>query len=128
MKYLFDTHVLLWLAEDRLKQDSPAREIVESASNELFFSALSIWEIAIKSSLGRDDFQVDAAAFRRELFDNGYQELPINGMHAFMVQGLPPFHKDPFDRLLIAQARVEGMTLVSADEQVIRYGGSLVVA
>lgn len=118
MKYLFDTHVLLWLADDRLRQDSPVRDIVESASNELFFSALSILEIAIKSSLGREDFQVDAAAFRRELFDNGYQELPINGMHAFMVQELPPFHKDPFDRLLIAQARVEGMTLVSADEQI----------
>lgn len=128
MKYLFDTHVLLWLAEDRLRQDSPVREIVESASSELFFSAASIWEIAIKSSQGREDFRVDAGLFRRALFDNGYQELPVNGMHAFMVQGLPNFHQDPFDRLLIAQARVEGMTLVSADEQVIRYGGSLVVA
>ncbi len=128
MKYLFDTHVLLWLAEDRLRQDSPVREIVESAFNELFFSAASIWEIAIKSSLGREDFQVDASLFRRALFDNGYQELPINGMHAVMVQELPNFHKDPFDRLLIAQARMEGMILVSADEQVIRYGGSLVAA
>ncbi len=128
MKYLFDTHVLLWLAEDRLRPDSPVREIVESAFNELFFSAASIWEIAIKSSLGREDFQVDASLFRRALFDNGYQELPVSGMHAVMVQGLPNFHKDSFDRLLIAQARAEGMVLVSADEQVLRYGGSVLTA
>lgn len=91
--------------------------------NNLLFSAASLWEIAIKSGLGRDDFSVDAAVFRRGLLDNGYTELPITGQHAVGVNTLPPLHKDPFDRLLLAQAIHEGLTLVTADAQLMQYRG-----
>lgn len=125
MKFLFDTHVLLWLADGRLPLESPVRRIVTSEANQRYFSAASIWEIAIKASLGRPDFSVDASLFRRGLLDNGYRELAVRGDHAVATRELPLIHKDPFDRLLVAQSRLEGMTLVSADVQVLRYGGSV---
>ncbi|MDO4904287.1 MAG: type II toxin-antitoxin system VapC family toxin [Lautropia sp.] len=128
MKFLFDTHVLLWLADDRLPLESPVRRIVTTEANQRYFSAASIWEIAIKASLGRPDFSVDASLFRRGLLDNGYTELAVRGDHAVATRELPLIHKDPFDRLLVAQSRLEGMTLVSADVQVLRYGGSVLGA
>ena len=123
MKLLLDTHVLIWAAglPDRLSAN--ARELIADADNELFFSAASLWEIAIKSGLGREDFTVDARLLRRGLLDNGYSELPVASEHAVAVDGLPPIHRDPFDRLLIAQAMVEGITLLTADELVARYPG-----
>jgi PIN domain nuclease of toxin-antitoxin system len=87
------------------------------------FSAASVWEIAIKASLGRDDFTVDSRVLRRGLLDNGYEELPISGAHAAAVADLPLLHRDPFDRLLVAQAQVEGITLLTADALVARYPG-----
>ena len=123
MKLLLDTHVLIWAAglPDRLSAN--ARELIADADNELFFSAASLWEIAIKSGLGREDFTVDARLLRRGLLDNGYSELPVASEHAVAIDGLPPIHRDPFDRLLIAQAMVEGITLLTADELVARYPG-----
>ena len=125
MKFLFDTHVLLWLADDRLPLESSVRRIVTTEAYQRYFSAVSIWEIAIKSSLGRSDFSVDAGLFRRGLLDNGYRELSVRGDHAVATRDLPFIHRDPFDRLLVAQSRLEGMTLVSADAQVLRHGGSV---
>lgn len=123
MKLLLDTHVLIWAAgfPDRLSAN--ARELIADADNDMFFSAASLWEIAIKSSLGREDFTVDARLLRRGLLDNGYSELPVASEHAVAIDGLPPIHRDPFDRLLIAQAMVEGITLLTADELVARYPG-----
>lgn len=123
MKLLLDTHVLIWAAgfPDRLSAN--ARELIADADNDLFFSAASLWEIAIKSGLGREDFTVDARLLRRGLLDNGYSELPVASEHAVAIDGLPPIHRDPFDRLLIAQAMVEGITLLTADELVARYPG-----
>ena len=89
--------------------------------NELVFSSASVWEIAIKCGLGRDDFQVDARLLRRGLLDNGHSELPITSEHAVAIDGLPPIHKDPFDRLLVAQSMVEGIILLTADPLVARY-------
>src|SRR5690606_17299527 len=125
MKLLLDTHVLIWAAglPDRLSAN--ARELIADADNDLFFSAASLWEIAIKSGLGREDFTVDARLLRRGLLDNGYSELPVASEHAVAVDGLPPIHRDPFDRLLIAQAMVEGITLLTADELVARYPGPI---
>lgn len=125
MKLLLDTHVLIWAAglPDRLSAE--ARALIADADNELFFSAASLWEIAIKSGLGREDFAVDARLLRRGLIDNGYSELPLASEHAVAIDGLPPIHKDPFDRLLIAQAMVEGVTLLTADEVVARYPGPI---
>ena len=89
------------------------------------FSAASIWEVAIKASLGRKGFQSDARLLRRGLLDNDFIEVPVTAIHAVEVQHLQRLHGDPFDRLLIAQARVEGLTLVTADRQVAKYDGSI---
>ncbi|MBL4607114.1 MAG: type II toxin-antitoxin system VapC family toxin [Pseudomonadales bacterium] len=123
MKLLLDTHLLLWAAgePDRLSED--ALTLISAQDNELFFSAASLWEIAINSGLGRDDFQVDARLLRRGLLDNGYSELPIGSEHAVAIDCLPPIHKDPFDRILVAQATVEGITLLTADALVAQYPG-----
>ena len=123
MKLLLDTHLLLWAAgiPDRLSAE--ARALIGAPEHELFFSAASIWEIAIKRGLGRDDFQVDTRLLRRGLLDNGYRELPIGSEHAVAIDSLPPLHKDPFDRLLVAQAMVEGITLLTTDAWVAQYPG-----
>jgi PIN domain nuclease of toxin-antitoxin system len=91
--------------------------------NELFFSVASLWEIVIKCGLGREDFKVDPQVFRRSMLDNGYHELPILSVHVVAVGTLPTIHKDPFDRLLVAQAIVEGIMLLTADKQVAKYLG-----
>jgi PIN domain nuclease of toxin-antitoxin system len=98
-----------------------AMSIVDDPQNELLFSAATIWEIAIKTSLGDPRFDVDPHLLRRELLNNGYDELPITGAHAAMVARLPRLHKDPFDRILIAQAMVENLPLVTVDDDIARY-------
>ena len=98
-----------------------ARALIGDLRNELLFSVVSLWEVAIKKRLGREDFQIDPRMLRRSLLDHGYTELPIIGAHAVAVTGLPPIHKDPFDRILVAQSIVEGITLLSADPQIARY-------
>lgn len=123
MKLLLDTHLLLWAAGMPGHLSTDAVALIEDAENELFFSAASLWEIAIKHGLGREDFKVDARLLRRGLLDNGYSELPIGSEHAVAIDSLPPIHKDPFDRILVAQATVEGITLLTADETVARYPG-----
>lgn len=123
MKLLLDTQLLLWAAGQPERLSSRARRQLSDPDNELLFSAVSLWEITIKTSLGRDDFRVEPRVFRRGLIDNGYVELPITSEHAVNVDSLPPLHKDPFDRLLVAQALVEGITLLTADAQLARYRG-----
>lgn len=116
-----DTHLLLWGAGMPDRLPAKARKLIRDARNEPLFSAASLWEIAIKRGLGRDDFQVDPRLLRRGLLDNGWGELAITSEHAVAVDGLPPIHKDPFDRLLVAQSMVEGVTLLTADPVVARY-------
>lgn len=123
MKVLLDTHLLLWAAGEHRKVPAAALAFIDNPAHELIFSAASIWEIAIKNSLGRNDFRVDARLLRRGLLDNGYIELPITSEHAVAIDSLPPLHKDPFDRILIAQAVVEGITLLTVDPLVARYKG-----
>ena len=98
-----------------------AKALIEDPQNQLYFSAASLWEIAIKNKLGRADFKVDLPVLRRNLLDNGFQEIAINGAHTLALDTLPPIHKDPFDRILIAQANVEGITLMTADSAVVEY-------
>jgi PIN domain nuclease of toxin-antitoxin system len=112
MRLLLDTHILLWGAVEPERLSRVASSLIESPGNEMVFSALSIWEIAIKTGLGRADLRIDAGILRRGLFDNGYAELAVTGAHAAALAGLPPIHKDPFDRMLVAQAIVEGFTLL----------------
>lgn len=125
MKLLLDTHLLLWAAGQPDQLSLVALELIEHPAHELVFSAASLWEVAIKRGLGRDDFRVDPRLLRRGLLDNGYGELPITSEHAVAVDGLPPLHKDPFDRILVAQSLVEGMLLVTADPIVAQYHGSI---
>ena len=125
MKLLLDTHLLLWAAGEPHKLSAKARRLLADTNNELMFSAASLWEVAIKRGLGRADFQVDSRLFRRGLLDNGYLELPVFSGHAVAVDSLPPIHKDPFDRLLVAQSLVEGMALLTSDATVAQYGGSI---
>jgi len=122
MKLLLDTHVLLWAAAGS-GLSANAVGLISDPDNELHFSAASIWEIAIKASLGRPEFALDAGVFRRELLESGYEEMSIAGSHAAAVSGLPDLHRDPFDRILIAQAMVEGITLLTADKAVLAYPG-----
>lgn len=123
MTFLLDTQLLLWAAfkSDRLSEE--ARSIIADAGNRLLFSAASLWEIAIKRALERRDFTVDPGVLQHGLVDNGYTELPITGAHAIAVLGLPPLHKGPFDRLLLAQAISDGVILLTADARLAEYPG-----
>lgn len=125
MRLLLDTRVLLWAAADSPKLGHTARALIGETSNTLIFSAASLWEVAIKSTLGRPDFKVDARLLRRGLLDNGYEELPITSQHAASVADLPAIHRDPFDRLLLAQARLEGVLLLTADATLAEYGAGV---
>jgi PIN domain nuclease of toxin-antitoxin system len=121
VRLLLDTHVLLWGAFRRDRLSVAARVLILDPDSELMFSVVSLWETAIKAQLGRDNFHVDARALRRGLLDNGYEELTVTGEHAVAIAQLPLLHKDPFDRLLLAQSIVEGITLLTADPVVARY-------
>ena len=127
MKLLLDTHILLLAANQPERLSAKAMALLEDTEHELLFSAASIWEIAIKNSLGRADFKVDARLLRRGLLDNDYAELAIVSAHAVFVESLPPIHKDPFDRILVAQATVEGITLITSDSLVARYPGPILL-
>ena len=122
MNILLDTQLLLWAAYDPERLSGAAVQLIEDRRNTLLFSAASIWEVSIKASLGSEDFDADPWTLRRGLLDAGYEELPINGVHAAEVRDLPALHKDPFDRLLVAQARCEGVPLLTADSAVAEYG------
>jgi len=125
VKLLLDTHLLLWAAGEPNRLSRKARTLIGNPENELLFSAASLWEVAIKRGLGRSDFQVDARLLRRGLLDNGYSELPIVSDHVVATESLPPIHKDPFDRVLVAQATVEGITLLTTDSLVAQYPGPI---
>ncbi|APG94701.1 type II toxin-antitoxin system VapC family toxin [Sinorhizobium americanum] len=125
MNILLDTHILLWAAGSPGRLSREALALIEDRENALYFSAASLWEIAIKRSLGRADFEADPRLLRRGLSDNGYTELPVTGIHAGALDQLPPIHKDPFDRILVAQSLVEGLALVTTDEMIGRYPGPI---
>lgn len=125
MKLLLDTHLLLRAAGEPRRLSKPARALIDNPENELLFSAASLWEVATKRGLGREDFKVDARLLRRGLLDNGYRELPISSDHIVATESLPPIHRDPFDRILVAQATVEGITLLTIDSLVSQYPGPI---
>lgn len=125
MRFLLDTHLLLWAVEKPRRLSATARSLIGDPLNILLFSVASVWEVAIKTSRGHTDFNVPPLLLRETLLDSGYEELPILGKHAVAVDGLPLIHRDPFDRLLIAQATVEGITLLTVDAIVARYPGPI---
>jgi PIN domain nuclease of toxin-antitoxin system len=111
------------LQGSRKRLSRKTRGLLSDRDNSLLFSAVSLWEIVIKKTIGRDDFKVDPRALRRGLLDNGYGEIAITSAHALAVEDLPSLHRDPFDRMLLAQSRVEGFTLLTADAAILRYPG-----
>jgi PIN domain nuclease of toxin-antitoxin system len=125
MRYLLDTQLALWILLDSPDLKPAVRMLLETPGDQFAFSVSSIWEIAIKRALNRSDFLHDPRVIRRNLMDDGYQELPILGHHVVEVDSLPPIHKDPFDRILIAQAMVEGIMLLTADPVIAKYPGPI---
>jgi PIN domain nuclease of toxin-antitoxin system len=121
MRILLDTHVLLWAVASSRRLSKQARRLLEDPENEVVYSAASLWEIAIKAGLRRRDFRIDIEAFHAALPDVGLAELPIRATHAVAVVKLPPIHRDPFDRMLIAQALTEPLVLLTNDEMLTRY-------
>lgn len=125
MRLLIDTHLLIWAAEGPERLSAEALSLMADPENLLIFSAASIWEIAIKQSLNRRDFSVDASLIRRGLIESGYEELAISAVHAIAVADLPNIHADPFDRMLVAQARIDGLLLLTADQRLASYPGPI---
>jgi PIN domain nuclease of toxin-antitoxin system len=123
MNYLLDTHVVLWAAFDSRRLPQQAADILNSPHSRLWFSVVSLWEVTIKRALERPDFQVDTSVLWAGLLTNGYEELAVEGRHCLTLSTLPGIHSDPFDRMLVAQAASEGLTLLTADKMVARYPG-----
>ncbi len=125
MKFLLDTHLMVWLLTSPERVSSAAFEWRAQEDSVLHFSTISIWEVVVKSALKRADFNVDAAQLNETLIEAGYMNVPVQSIHALTVRTLPPIHKDPFDRMLIAQAASEGLVLLTADAQLGGYPGPI---
>jgi PIN domain nuclease of toxin-antitoxin system len=125
VKLLLDSHLLIWSSSTSKRLSSTARSLINNSDNDLFFSAASLWELTIKQSLEKKGFHVDVLLLRQGLLENGYNEIPVTGDHAIATRALPALHKDPFDRILIAQAIVEDLMLLTADSVVARYPGPI---
>lgn len=121
MRCLADTNILLWMMSLHPRLNQRHLEILSSPANEIFFSAVSIFEIAVKQQIGKFDFAVDAGEICNALIKRGYRELPVTGAHAVRVLDLPLIHRDPFDRLLVAQALCEDLVLMTADRAIADY-------
>nr|WP_274603755.1 MULTISPECIES: type II toxin-antitoxin system VapC family toxin [unclassified Pseudomonas] len=119
---MLDTHILILVAKDSPMLSASARSLIGNMDNEVYFSAASLWEVAIKNGLSRSATVIDTARLRRQLLLNGYSELPITAAHGMAVEKLPPIHRDPFGRLLFAQATLESMQLLTADALLSQYG------
>jgi PIN domain nuclease of toxin-antitoxin system len=122
VRVLLDTHLLLWSMASSRRLPRSARSLILDSSNEVFYSAASVWEVAIKSALRRRDFRANPTVLVRALAQSGFSELPVTSAHAARVAGLPAIHRDPFDRLLVAQSLAEPMMLLTNDAVLERYG------
>ena len=120
--WLLDTQLLLWWAAQPERSTQALLAGLEHPKQAVLYSVVSLWEVAIKTSLGREDVRVDAAALRQGLLAQGFGELSITAEHVLGVQQLTWIHRDPFDRLLVAVAQVEGLTLLTADPSLALYG------
>jgi PIN domain nuclease of toxin-antitoxin system len=127
MRLLLDTNILLWIAEDSPRLSAKARAMIVDPANTKHFSVASIWEIAIKSSLKREDFVFDITELRDGLIARDFAELPVLGAHALATLRLPSIHKDPFDRMLVAQSLEEKLTLLTADPRVASYSAAILL-
>ena len=128
MRLLLDTHILLWALTDDPRLSIPVRTLLLEPHNDVFFSAASVWEIAIKRTLRRSEMPISATDAIRLFHEAGYEELSISANHTAMVETLPPLHADPFDRLLVAQALTEPMRLITHDRIVASYSNLIFLA
>ena len=126
MNLLLDTHVALWAVTDNPKLSQKARDLITSPKSNVWVSAANIWEIALKYSLGRGDMPVSSQDAMRYFQESGYRFLAIEAEHAIAVEELPAHHQDPFDRMLVAQALVEPMRLMTHDSLVALYGDTII--
>ena len=124
-RFLVDTQLLLWNVYGSRKLPVRVARLFRDGRHQFFYSAASLWEIAIKAGRGREDFVADTAAIRDALEENGFHELPVAAQHAVAVSTLPPIHSDPFDRMLVAQSLVEPMALITSDERLAAYPGTI---
>jgi PIN domain nuclease of toxin-antitoxin system len=122
---LLDTHLLVWSISASARLSTAAKAAIADPHVDIMFSAVNVWEVAIKNALGRPDFDVEPSHFRETLLEIGYEELPVTSIHALELPALPKLHRDPFDRMLIAQALAEDFELVTADRQIARYPGRI---
>ena len=127
MKILLDTQILLWAAARSNLLSEQVRQLLTDDDNEIYFSPASLWEVAIKNARNRPDFQVDAKALRTQLLERDYHEIAITGLHTTAVNDLPMLHKDPFDRLLLAQAKIEGISLITSDATLAKYPAPVII-
>jgi len=123
MQLLLDTHLLLWAVVEPERLDVALVGMLEDPLNTPVFSVVSLWELVIKRGLDRPDFQMEPSLLRQALLEAGWRELPVEAHHALAVGQLPPLHRDPFDRLLLAQAQADGLLLITADRQLAQYPG-----
>ena len=126
-RFLVDTQLLLWSVQGSRKLPARVARLFQQGRHEFFYSAASLWEIAIKVARGRKDFVVDVRDLRETLDDNGFHELSMNGDHALAVASLPNIHADPFDRMLVAQSLFESMALMTTDARLAAYPGTIEV-
>jgi len=122
---LLDTHLLVWAMGSPERLPAGLAPMLEDLCHMPVFSVASLWELVIKATLNRPGFEVQPALLRRALLDAGWQELHVRAEHVFAVADLPPLHRDPFDRLLLAQAKAEAMLLITADQQLAGYPGPI---
>ena len=127
MRLLLDTHIALWAITDNPRLPPRARELILAPENEIYISAASVWEIAIKHALGRQTIPISGEEARRYFAAAGYIALPITDRHAAATETLPPLHADPFDRILVAQALAEPLKLLTHDAMVARYSDSILL-
>ena len=126
MKYLVDTHLAIWSVANSGKLSPKATKLMGETSSVFFFSAASVWEIAIKRAKHPKDVPISAEEARNLFLEAGYRELPVSSSHSILVEHLPPLHADPFDRMLVAQAQTEGMKLLTHDHVIPQYGDFVV--
>ena len=125
MRVLLDTHLLLWATAKQTRLPAAVADILEAADTKPYFSVVTIWEVAIKAARGRPDFVVDPDRLRNIWLANGYLELDVTGAHAVAIGQLPLIHRDPFDRMLVVQAMVEGLDLLTSDPTLAQYPGPI---
>ena len=126
MKYLLDTHIILWAALDVKKLSRKAKKLLENPDNILYFSPVSLWEISIKHAKHPNQMPITSERAKELALKMGLIELPVRSRHGVDISNLPEIHSDPFDRMLITQARTDGLLLSSHDDKVVAYGAGVV--